>query len=288
MKLSIFAAGFLVICAAIGVAMLVLHRPASEPNLVVSAGPTAPPASWPDYSANGSGFIRRVMPGGDLIAHGYKLISQTYAVIGPEVAAPAMRFAGNNFACQNCHLDGGTNRSALPLVGVYKTYPKFSARSNRVISLAERIDECMTRSMNGRKLRDDSREMAAFLAYLRFIAEPESVKAEPAPPAAQPASATRGAEVYVRVCAACHQPDGLGRRRGSSEAALGYEFPPLWGPDSYNDGAGMDQFLRAVGFIQHNMPRGTDPAHPQLSLQDAWDIEAFLQSKPRPHFDAAR
>ena len=39
-----------------------------------------------------------------------------------------------------------------------------------------------------------------------------------------------------------------------------------------------------LGFIRNNMPRGTDPAHPQLSLQEAWDVVAFLQSKPRPHF----
>ena len=288
MKFTTFAAGFLAVCAAIGAVMLVLHRPTSTSTVFMPAGPTAPPSSWPDYSANGPGFIRPAMADGDLIAHGYKLVSQTYAVIGPEVAAPAMRFAGNNLACQSCHLDGGTKRSALPLVGVLKTYPKFSARSGRVISIAERIDECMTRSMNGRKLPDDSREMAAFLAYLRFIGAPEAAKTEPALPPEQPANATRGAEVYGRVCAACHQPDGLGRRRESSNAALGYEFPPLWGPDSYNDGAGMDQLVRAVGFVQHNMPRGTDPAHPQLSLQDAWDIEAFLQSKPRPHFDGKR
>jgi thiosulfate dehydrogenase len=288
MKLTTFAAGFLAICVAIVVVMLVLNRPASEPNIFASPGPTAPPSSWPDYSVNGPGFIRPVMPDGDLIAHGYKLVSQTYALIGPEVPAPGMRFAGNNLACQNCHLDGGTKRSALPLVGVFRTYPKFSARSGRTISLAERVDECMTRSMNGRKLPDGSREMAAFLAYMRFIGEPAPIKSEPAPPAPQEASAVRGAEVFGRVCAVCHQPDGLGRRRGSATSTLGYEFPPLWGPDSFNDGAGMDHFERAVGFIRHNMPRGVDPAHPQLSLQDAWDLTALLQSKPRARYEAAR
>lgn len=288
MKLKTFAAGFLAVCAAVVAITLALDPPASTPSTALPGAPTSPPASWPDYSAGGPGFVRPAMPDGDLIAHGYKLVSHTYAVIGPEVPTSGMRFAGNNLACQNCHLDGGTSRSGLPLVGVFKTYPKYSARSGRDISLAERIDECMTRSMNGRRLPDDSREMAAFLAYLRFIGEPEAVKTEPAPPPAQPASAARGVEIYVRVCATCHQPDGLGRRRGSPGSALGYEFPPLWGPDSYNDGAGMDTFLRAVGFIQHNMPRGVDPAHPQLSLQDAWDIEAFLQSKPRPRFDGKR
>lgn len=288
MTLKTFAAGFLLLCVAIGVATLALHRPSSTPSPSLPAAPTGPPKSWPDYSVGGAGFVTPATEDGDLIAHGHDLLTRTFAFIGPEVADAARRFAGNNLACQDCHLNGGTKHSALPLVGIFRTYPKMSVRSGRVITLAERIEECMTRSMNGRELPEDSREMAAFLAYIRFIGEPEAEKAEPEPAAAQPPSAERGAQVYERVCSECHQPDGLGRRRVSSIASLGYEFPPLWGSDSYNDGAGMDKFLRSVGFIQHSMPRGVDAAHPQLTLQDAWDVAAFLQSKPRPHYDGAR
>src|SRR5258708_35958023 len=94
-----------------------------------------------------------------------------------------MRFAGNNLSCQNCHLDSGTNRNGLPLVGVFKTYPKFLARDQRVVALPERLNECMTRSMNGRKLSDESREMLALLAYMRFIGEPSPVASGAAPAA---------------------------------------------------------------------------------------------------------
>ena len=146
----------------------------------------------------------------------------------------------------------------------------------------------MTRSMNGRKLPDNSREMAGYLAYLKFIGEPPAVTIEPAPATALPGDATRGMQVFDRVCAACHQPDGLGKRWGAPADARGYRFPPLWGPDSFNDGAGMDHFQRAVGFIHRNMPRGTDPAHPQVTLQEAWDAAALLQSKPRPHYEPTR
>ena len=284
MTLKGFAAGFIAACALLGIVTLALNKPSSKPTHMPAA-PTAAPAAWPDYSAGGTGFVQPAVSDGELVAYGYKLVAQTYAVIGPEVDDPAKRFAGNNLACQSCHLDGGTKRSGIPLVGVFKTYPKFSARSGRVISLAERLDECMTRSMNGRKLPLESREMSGLLAFLRFIGDPEPATTKPAPTAAKPGDAARGSEVYGRVCAVCHQPDGLGKRRGSSSATLGYEFPPLWGPDSFNDGAGMDKFERAVGFIQHNMPRGTDPAHPQIGLQEAWDAAAFLQSKPRPHYE---
>ena len=86
------------------------------------------------------------MPDGALVARGHQLVTRTFAFIGPEVADPTKRYAGNSLACQNCHLDAGTNRTAMPLVGIVRTYPKFSSRSGKTISLIERIDECMTRS----------------------------------------------------------------------------------------------------------------------------------------------
>ncbi|MBN9088638.1 MAG: c-type cytochrome [Reyranella sp.] len=247
MTLKGFAAAFLAVCCAIAAGTLATYRPAA----VATAAD-------------------------DLVGYGKRLVTETFAEIGPDTGKP---FAGNRLACQSRHLDAGTRPSGVPLVGVAKAYPKFSARSGRVISLAERIDECMTRSMNGTTLPQDSREMAAFIAYIRSLDGPAVVQAPPAPTPSTPPDAARGAEVHTRVCAACHQPDGLGRRAGR-----GYEFPPLWGPDSFNDGAGMDRFERAVGFIQRNMPRGIDPAHPQLTLQEAWDVAALLQSKPRPRY----
>jgi thiosulfate dehydrogenase len=265
------------------VAALTVLRP--EPP----APPAAqPPAAWPDYSVNGLGFVPPGGPDAELVAYGYAIVSRTFATVGPEVADPGKRFAGNNLACQNCHLDGGTNRSGLPLVGVFKTYPKFLVRDQRVVSLPERLNECMTRSMNGRKLPDDSREMTALLAYMRFIGDPPPVSTEPAPAAPLPADAYRGAEVFTTVCVLCHKADGLGQRWGSVEDARGYVFPPLWGPDSFNDAAGMDQYHNIVGFVRRNMPRGVDPQHPQLTLQQAWDVAAYVTAMPRPHDGAPR
>jgi thiosulfate dehydrogenase len=71
---------------------------------------------------------------------------------------------------------------------------------------------------------------------------------------------------------------------GSASESGGYQFPPLWGPDSYNDGAGMDRFDRAVSFIRNNMPRGVDASNPQLSLQEAWDVAAYVIAQPRPRY----
>jgi thiosulfate dehydrogenase len=284
MTLKAVAGGFLTFYLAIAAATLATYHPAPVPSANVT-----PSDGWPNYSAGGSGFAAPATADGQLVAYGYRLVARTFAEIGPNVSQPARRFAGNNLACQSCHLDGGTNRSGLPLVGVLKTYPKFSGRDGRVISLLERVNECMERSMNGHALPGDSREMAAYIAFMQFIGAPAPVKAgvaAPSPP--RPADSARGADIYGRVCVACHQPDGQGVRIGAASEANGYQFPPLWGPDSFNDGAGMDHFDRAVGFIQRNMPRGVATSPPQLSLQEAWDVAAFLREKPRPHFQATR
>src|SRR6516162_7624361 len=95
----------------------------------------------------------------------------------------------------------------------------------------------------------------------------------------------RGRPIYVRVCTACHGVDGLGVRRSLPTDDLGYMMPPLWGPDSFNDGAGMMRLITAANFVHFNMPHGTDYLNPQLSVEDAWDVAAYLVSQPRPHME---
>jgi thiosulfate dehydrogenase len=283
MKFTTFAWPFAIVCTTIGAAVLLLHEPAPPANTGFASA--EPPRTWPDYSLSGAGFRVPAGDDGPLIAYGYELIVRTFANIGPEVPDRAMRFAGNNLTCQNCHLDAGTNRYAMPLVGIFKTYPKYSTRDKRVISLSERLNECMTRSMNGRPLPDESREMKALLAFVRYVGDAPAAPA-PAAPEAPPLApdASRGSDVFATVCAACHQENGLGKRRGSVGDADGYVFPPLWGPDSFNDGAGMDHYERIVGFVRRNMPRGVDPLHPQLTLQQVWDVSAYVIAQPRPHY----
>ena len=283
MKFTTFAWPFGVVCVTITVAAFLLHD--REPPADTGFASAEPPRAWPDYSAGGAGFKMPAGDDGPLIAYGYELITRTFANIGPEVEQRAMRFAGNNLTCQNCHLDAGTNRFAMPLVGTFKTYPKYSTRDKRVISLSERLNECMTRSMNCRPLPDESREMQALLAFMRYVGGVPPAPVQPAPEAPPLApDASRGAHVFVTVCAACHQENGLGKRAGSVNDAGGYVFPPLWGPDSFNDGAGMDHYARIVGFVRRNMPRGVDPLHPQLTLQQAWDVSAYVIAQPRPHY----
>jgi thiosulfate dehydrogenase len=59
-------------------------------------------------------------------------------------------------------------------------------------------------------------------------------------------------------------------------------MPPLWGPDSFNDGAGMHRLIASASFIRANMPFGTRYTAPVLSVEDAWDVAAYINSQPRP------
>jgi thiosulfate dehydrogenase len=223
---------------------------------------------------------------GRLVKYGYALVTDTANEIGPGVADPKRRLSGNNLTCQNCHLQAGTQPYAMPLVGVSGQFPQYRGREGRVASLADRVNGCMERSMNGHALTPDSREMQAFLAYIGWLSAgvPDKAKLTGAGtwPVKEPARAAdlgHGAQVYAQVCAACHGADGQGKR---AETGAGYQFPPLWGPDSYNDGAGMARVLSAAAFARRNMPFGTNFEEPLLSDDDAYDVAGYVNSQSRP------
>jgi thiosulfate dehydrogenase len=96
---------------------------------------------------------------------------------------------------------------------------------------------------------------------------------------ARAADPGRGSQIYAQVCAACHGPDGLGQR---ADAGPGYQFPPLGGPDSFNNGTGMGRLLTAAAYAMHNMPIGTTYNAPVLSEADAYDVAAYVVSMKRP------
>jgi thiosulfate dehydrogenase len=97
------------------------------------------------------------------------------------------------------------------------------------------------------------------------------------------ADPVHGQALYVSNCATCHAPNGRGIRRSLASTDLGYMVPPLWGSDSFNDGAGMARLITAANFLHFNMPHGADYLDPQLTPEQAWDIAAYMVSQPRPH-----
>jgi thiosulfate dehydrogenase len=230
---------------------------------------------------------------GRAVKLGRDLVVKTSSLIGPDAADPAKHYSGNGLDCQSCHLNGGTQRFGLPLAGIWGVFPTYIARENEVRTLEERINGCMERSMNGKALPVGGPEMKAMLSYIRFISGTEktgqALDGRATPALALPEKAgdpVHGQKVYTDTCAVCHGANGQGQRLEPAEAketGRRYRFPPLWGADSFNDGAGMDRGITAAQFVHANMPFGTTFEAPALSASDAFDVIAYISGQPRPH-----
>ena len=226
---------------------------------------------------------------GMLVRRGQDLVTATYAHIGPAVADESKRYAGNNLACSNCHLNAGTKKFGIPLWGLNELFPQYSFETGKEITIEDRINSCMTRSMNGKPLPLDSPEMQAFAAYINFLSN-GATRGEilaglgegKMPELKRAADPLRGKAIYARTCAPCHQSDGLGVLRDRHLPNFGYLNPPLWGPDSFNDGAGMATLITLANFVHFNMPNGTSYSDPRVTQQNAWDVAAYVISQPRP------
>lgn len=223
---------------------------------------------------------------GKMAEYGYKLITETYALIGPETSKA---ITGNRLACTSCHLGGGTKPYAAPYIGLSGVFPIYIGRENKVESLEERINGCFERSMNGRAIDVNSNEMRAMISYIRHISKDAQVGSRiqgqgfvdfKVPPRA--ADIVRGGVLYKNTCASCHGLDGQGVEGTKGNREGGYLYPPLWGDDSYNDGAGMTRLITAARFIKGNMPLGVTHDAPLLSDEEAYDVAAYINSHSRP------
>jgi thiosulfate dehydrogenase len=226
---------------------------------------------------------------GKQIAYGRALIVHTADYLGPK---GKVMTTSNGMNCQNCHVDGGTRILGLNYSAVASTYPQFKARSNKITSIADRINGCFERSLNGKKLDTNATEMKAMIAYMKWLGQgvPKGVK--PAKNALEklayldrPADPLKGRLVYDKLCQSCHGDQGQGKM---DEINIAYTFPPLWGDHSYNDGAGLYRLSNLAGFVKNNMPFGTTSDHPLLSDEEAWDLAAFVNTQPRPHKDQSK
>lgn len=233
---------------------------------------------------------------GELVKYGKELFVHTYKYIGPEVKNLDMRYAGNNLTCQTCHLDAGTKPYASPMVGISGSFPQHRPREDQIGTLPARINGCMQRSMAGYPLPEESKEMKAYLAYFHWLSQGVPVgakvegtgliKADRKYMNTNKADVQNGKKVYETHCAACHMPDGAGLKNepNADGSPSGYQFPPLWGEDSYNSGAGMYRQIKAYDFIYANMPLGATAESPLLTPKEAFDVSAYINDfdKYRP------
>lgn len=218
-----------------------------------------------------------------LIRYGRELIEHTSRYLGPEGKVTAI---SNGLNCTNCHLQAGTKAFAANFSAVASTYPKFRLRSGKVEGFEKRINDCLQRSLNGDTLERSSREMRAMVAYLKWVGKdvqqgevPKGAGLLKLPWLSRAADTVAGKFLYSRYCSACHGMDGRGLRGPDGE----WKFPPLWGQFSYNTGAGLFRLSKLAAFIKANMPFGVAYDKPLLRDSEAWDIAAFVNSRPRPH-----
>ena len=188
----------------------------------------------------------------------------------------APQYAGNKMKCRNCHFEAGRMKDGVSLVGVGATYPRYRERHRDSINLVRRTNDCFERSLNGRALPYDSKEMNAVFTYLHWISKGLPVYADipwlglkPLKTAHKP-NPIHGKEVYDQKCMSCHGDSGEGTQLA----------PPLWGKDSFNDGASMAQQAYFAAFTHKSMPLG----NPRLAEGDSIDAAAFATGQPRPHF----
>lgn len=218
--------------------------------------------------------------------YGKRLLAQTQELLGPDVADPKLRYISSRLSCGSCHLGTGTEPGTLSLPDAVLHYPRVSPRVGASTTIEDRINECMQRSMNGRPLPKSSPEMIAMAAYVRSLQDRAAAAGAASPKAKEPpafktpkraANLDAGKKTLEKKCAACHQADGSGLL-AEANPIHGYVFPPLWGPDSFNTGAGMHRVLTSAKFIKAKMPLG----RPDLTDDEAFDVAAYINSQPRP------
>lgn len=261
-------------------------RMSGEPQPVLSENKPIAQEYWTPPDSN------KILeePNGELILYGRQLIQHTAEFLGPKGKVMAV---SNGMNCQNCHLEAGTRIFGNNYSAVASTYPKFRERSGTIESIPKRINDCMVRSLNGTALPEDGKEMQALVAYMMWLGKdvpkgqaPKGVGLTEPVYLDTPADPQRGKELYTVKCVRCHGRNGEGQAKA---ADVGWTYPPLWGPQSFNDGAGLFRLSRLAGYIKANMPFDTSTfKKSELTDEECWHLAAFICSMPRPSKDTSK
>ncbi|WP_153558075.1 c-type cytochrome [Roseimaritima sediminicola] len=190
-------------------------------------------------------------------------------------------YVGNALNCTSCHLDNGRHEEAASFIGIATAYPAWSPREKRVITLQDRVLNCFMRSENGVRPPIGGKVATAVTTYITSLSEGQPIKMNHQRPLGPNAvvmldpgqhrpNVDHGRVLYADHCASCHGEDGQGLVDG----------PPVWGPDSYNDGAGLSRVPKLASWLKVAMPLDD----PFLSEEEAFDIAAFVNSHQRPKF----
>ncbi len=226
-----------------------------------------------------------------MIQLGEKLIRETNT---HPLTAPYIPQSG--LTCGSCHLDGGKKKAiASTFIGTATAFPAFNPRDGGVITLQDRINSCFMRSMNGTRLPTNSEPLLAMVSYITWLSEGIPIQMNADRPVSvynqafvNPqiqtlakkggASAAAGKKFYAARCASCHGTDGRGK---DTDQDGHFEMPPVWGPQSYNTGAGLVKNVKGASWVQINMPPGQEFS---LGNEAALAVATYINSNERPEF----
>lgn len=211
--------------------------------------------------------------------YGRELIQHTSRFLGPKGTVAQLTKTRMN--CQNCHLAAGEKPYGISFRNTFTKYPEYRAREGVVISLEDRINNCFERPMNGAPLPPKSREMRALLSYFRLLSKGRVVGDELQGDSInelvkfpnRAADPKKGRALYLAKCSNCHGESGEGRL---SQDNVEFLYPPLWGEESFNEASNMHRNIKMAAFILGNMPLGATGDKPVLTVEEAFDLAAFI------------
>lgn len=226
----------------------------------------------------------------EMVIYGEDIIANTARYFGPSGTVAKIT---NGMNCQNCHLNAGKKNWGNNYSAVFSTYPKFRDRSGAMENIYKRVSDCFERSLNGTAPDSSSKEYQAIYAYINWLGKDVKKGDKPVGSGIEKlsfmdraADPVKGKQVYALQCQSCHAANGEGQL---SLNGVSYEYPPLWGNHSYNNGAGLFRLSNFAGYIKSNMPfNQATHANPKLSTEEAWDVAAYVNNQPRPVKDLSK
>jgi len=191
-------------------------------------------------------------------------------------------FVGASLNCTSCHLENGTHPTAATFLEVATAYPAWAAREETVVTLEDRVLNCFMRSCNGTRLPQGSTPAVAMVAYITSLSEGAAMQMNSTSPHGprrvkpltidlESADEAAGKQLYASRCADCHGADGDG----------GEDGPPVWGPRSFNMGAGLSHVEHLAAWLKVAMPLH----EADLTEAESLHIAAYVNSHDRPAFD---
>ena len=171
--------------------------------------------------------------------------------------------SSNKLSCMSCHA-AGDDSNGVSFAGITKEYPKYDERKDAVITLEEKINDSITRTLDGEKLDYDGEEMRSIIAYLTYIskgADSETFEDKHTVQDIPEPDVKNGKKVYE------------GKIKGAA--------PVLWGDESFTDASNMNRMSVMTNYVKDYLPQ--DDAG-SLSDQEAADVAAYVLSKDRPQW----